>query len=421
MGDKITYKVSTSLESEVGLYKTEDDYGDAYIYRDDVTNNNVLFGGYYWKIIRTNGDNSIRLIYSGQTANETGTATAINNGRDTYSNIYPKNNSPLKARFQDPTYVGYMLGKNFQLQTSESTRTQIETLTKYYFADGYEFDEVNEVFKLKKVNLEPLTGTFIEMQDKYGTYPYTCMSTNENGVCELLLKVSSLVDEKRANVQFISYSSIDKDSTRTNELSSNAKIQLENWYETNFVEKRDGNGVLITDYIADGTFCNDRSTSQSGYILAQNTFYGAYTRLTASNKVASLKCSTDIRDKFSNTTSKGNGLLEYPVALITADEVALAGGLSDIKNEFECAKYQWANQDYCQDNDYQHVQIDQIGIIWQQVYSWRLDTCNDIYWIRHYGNNRLNIFFFVGQRNDIKVKIDWFLGNVPTLAPEFRP
>ena len=337
-GDLITYKVATSLESEVGLYKAEDDYGDSYVFRGDVTNNNVLFGGYYWKIIRTNGDASIRLIYSGETANSTGNAMAINNAIYTYRVQNDQIGDIRGLIVSEPTYVGYMYGKNFKLQTSEATvYTDIQGLTKYFWADGYEFDEETESFKLKKVNLDPVLGTFAEMKDSYGTYPYTCMSTSVDGVCEMLFKVNSLLNETQAIVQYISYSSIDKASTRTNGLSSNAKIQLETWYKTNLDGKKDENDNLITDYIADGTFCNDRSiidqTYNSGYLLALPTFYSAYTRLSASNIKAKLTCGDDISDKFSSTAGKGNGLLEYPIALITADEIALAGGKNNSKNE----------------------------------------------------------------------------------------
>ena len=62
-GDMRTYKIASSIRSEVGLYKTVDNCGDVYYYRGDVQNNNVYFGGFYWKIIRTNGDGSIEHPY----------------------------------------------------------------------------------------------------------------------------------------------------------------------------------------------------------------------------------------------------------------------------------------------------------------------------------------------------------------------
>ena len=112
---------------------------------------------------------------------------------------------------------------------------------------------------------------------------------------------------------------------------------MDNWYQTNIVGKSDNEGNLLTNYIVDGTFCNDRSfastSSGNGYSLVPSTLYSAYKRLYSdSNKTATLKCPQS-SDNFSITASRGNGDLTYPIALITADEVALAGGRQGLKNE----------------------------------------------------------------------------------------
>ena len=104
----------------------------------------------------------------------------------------------------------------------------------------------------------------------------------------------------------------------------------------------------MTNYIVDAKFCNDRSITDKKiynleYKLNQDIFYSAYIRIYQnSDKVVTLKCSNDIRDQFSTTSSRGNAKLTYPVALITADEVALAGGKYNVKN----ANY------YLQTNEY---------------------------------------------------------------------
>ena len=50
----------TSAESTNGyLCSAPDDYGTSYYYRGNVENNWVKFGGYYWRILRINGDGSI--------------------------------------------------------------------------------------------------------------------------------------------------------------------------------------------------------------------------------------------------------------------------------------------------------------------------------------------------------------------------
>ena len=116
-------------------------------------------------------------------------------------------------------------------------------------------------------------------------------------------------------VQPISYSSNSLLTAQTNTTDSTIKTKLDNWYKTNMIS--------YTSKLADETFCSDRSiTSGSGYLTTPTTYYGAYNRL-QDNKKPSLKCSQD-NDKFkmSNESAK----LNYPVALITADEVAMAGG-----------------------------------------------------------------------------------------------
>ena len=88
-----------SDKSDKGLYAGTDGYGTTYYYRGNVKNNNVLFAGYYWQIVRINGDGSIRIIYNGSKANATGTAQSIN-----------AKNYQFNSRYNDPAYVGYMYG-----------------------------------------------------------------------------------------------------------------------------------------------------------------------------------------------------------------------------------------------------------------------------------------------------------------------
>lgn len=82
-----------------GIYSIEDEQGTSYYYRGNVLNNNVYFAGYYWKIIRINGDETIRLLYNGKEKNAVGTAQAIGTGA--YNSLT-----------ENPAYVGYMYGSD---------------------------------------------------------------------------------------------------------------------------------------------------------------------------------------------------------------------------------------------------------------------------------------------------------------------
>ena len=106
--DSTTYKLSvttlteTELEtdrSDKGLYQGTDDYGTTYYYRGNVKNNIVKFAGFYWQIIRINGDGTIRLLYNGTEKNASGVKQSINNR--TYQ---------FNSKYNDPAYVGYMYG-----------------------------------------------------------------------------------------------------------------------------------------------------------------------------------------------------------------------------------------------------------------------------------------------------------------------
>ena len=232
-------KVATTNE---GLFKAQDDLGDSYYFRGAVDNNWVKFGkdssgnDIYWRIIRINGDGSIRMIYTGTTAPTestkvvmTGTGTQIN------AATYQFNSSRVQAE-----YVGYMYTLGQQHGNSES---------------------------------------------------------------------------------------------------STIKTTIDNWYKTTTLETDRTTKNLVADQI----FCNDRSPSsnETGAWTSTGTYYyGADGRL-VSNKKPILTCQT-ASDKFtSKNSSIGNKALEYPVGLITADEIAMAGGGSS-----NSSYYLYTNKNY---------------------------------------------------------------------------
>ncbi len=69
--DKGTPSYELAATTDEGIYMTGDNFGRSYYYRGAVTNNYVFFDDYLWRIIRINGDGSIRLIYAGTLADET--------------------------------------------------------------------------------------------------------------------------------------------------------------------------------------------------------------------------------------------------------------------------------------------------------------------------------------------------------------
>ena len=86
-----------------GIYSAEDDLGTSYYFRGNVTNNYVKFADKYWRIIRINGDGTIRMIYAGTSAHENGYDDSSTN--DMHIDI-----SKFNFNYNDNITVGYMYG-----------------------------------------------------------------------------------------------------------------------------------------------------------------------------------------------------------------------------------------------------------------------------------------------------------------------
>ena len=269
--------------SEKGLYKADDDYTattgmKSYYFRGAVNNNWVQFGkdssgkDIYWRIIRINGDGSIRMIYSGTTDPKTDSSVTGSNGV-------------------------YMAGTGTQI-TVDSTNT---------FA-----------FNSSSSKAEYVGYQYIERQQ----HGYRKCDGTNNASCTV-----------NGNTVY----------------NSTIKQKIDKWYA--------GTTLKDNDLIADQILCNDRSatTSSSGtpgeisgsMSTSTTYYYGAYVRL-VTNKSPKLTCTT-ASDKFTVNTSNGTGALTYPVGLITADEVAMAGGNSGTGNS---SYYLYTNQYYWSGSPY---------------------------------------------------------------------
>ena len=266
---------NVTTASDKGMYKKNDDLGTSYYYRGAVDNNWVKFGkegdkDIYWRIIRINGDGSIRMIYTGTTA-PTESTKVVMTGEGTQ----------IKG-----TQITINSRNTFKFNSSENKAEYV----------GYQYIE--------------------GQQHGYGK----CDGTN-NASCTV-----------NGNTVY----------------NSTIKQKIDKWYAGTTLKD---NSLVSQDQI----FCNDRSASTSDvtysntyyktltswYSTGTQYYYGAYGRLSKS-KSPVLTCPT-ASDKFTVNTSNGNGALTYPVGLITADEVAMAGGKSGISNS---TYYLYTNEFY---------------------------------------------------------------------------
>ena len=191
-----------------------------------------------------------------------------------------------------------------------------------------------------------------------GEYKYTCFGygtfSNNKVTCPIVSEIKGVpaytqttngITEyvpynNRALVEYHGLFSPSYESAVENLKDSDIKIMVDNWYKNNIYDKN------LESYIQNQIFCNDRSINAKsgnigdGYSLNGTTLYSPYYRMLTSHE-PSLICK-NTNDKFTlklsglssikGTSGYGNNALNYPVGLITVDELVLAGGLYNVMN-----------------------------------------------------------------------------------------
>ena len=110
-----TYKEITSNKNttEALLASTEDDYGTSYYFRGAVKNNYVQFANKCWRIVRVNGDGSIKLVlHNDNTSSSSNPCAASNNSTTAAFARYSGSSytSTFNDNYNDNAYIGFMYG-----------------------------------------------------------------------------------------------------------------------------------------------------------------------------------------------------------------------------------------------------------------------------------------------------------------------
>lgn len=325
---KKTAKFDEVPTTDEGLYMAEDDNGESYYYRGNAVDNYVSYAGFIWRIVRVNGDGTVRMIYAG--------TTTLASGEDTTIGTAAYNSTELI----DMTFVGYKYGLNQQSKTQKNAiYNNLNADVVNVHANKISCDNNTKLCTLNDhVITEPWSSGYLsvlhwnlsDLTSIWKKPKYTCWGGSASGTCNLYMEVSGRTDDgERGDLPlevsgtYTGYISKSYNDTLSNDNDSTIKSTIDSWYVTNIQNKLDGNGNSYASYIADTHFCNDRSLSSGdGNGLSADSVYASYNRNTNS-KTPSLKCSQS-QDRFT-TTTKGNGNLTYPIGLITADELAMSG------------------------------------------------------------------------------------------------
>ena len=96
----INFSQPASTTNGQGVYRADkSSNGSIYYYRGNVTDNNVLYAGYCWKMVITTEDRGVKLIYNGIASNGSCSGTNTQIGTSAFNSIQTDN-----------AYVGYMYG-----------------------------------------------------------------------------------------------------------------------------------------------------------------------------------------------------------------------------------------------------------------------------------------------------------------------
>ena len=248
-----------------------------------------------------------------------------------------------------------MYGDHTKFQVTDSGnkiygQAGLAATTQYYFGTSYTFNEATRSFKIDgtitaKVPSNQVVGL------------YTCLATSPTTGCQKMMKVVRFNSTSNLGMQVIEYSSTSLENAHSNINNSTLKTSMDNWYKNNLLE--------YTSKLSPATtFCNDRTISTYGNNTYQNQGYGLNPTVYNYSRFFEWEGSTignprltceNMRDRFSVTTTKGNGKLAYPVGLITIDEVNLAGGKAGFINTlyylYNGSRY-WTMSPYLYDYSY---------------------------------------------------------------------
>ncbi len=260
-----------------------------YFFRGQVSNNNVMIskissGGtkkYCFKIIRTNENGGIRMMFVGETTSNQCNVT--NSGLSSKYDLYDNDNA----------FVGYMHGKAEKLLNGAPAS----------ISNGHIFQN--------RLNANPPT---LLPGEEENSYKHTRYEDTHNFYTHDLDMVSSDSTPK----YFFKYNY----TLEYNDNESEVKKIVDNWYADNLAS--------LGNVMSDAYYCNDRSI---GFVLSENYDDNGYSDIatTYGNRLSySFICKNE-QDRFSLSIYNGgyntaiNSLI-YPVGLPTASDIAFAGG-----------------------------------------------------------------------------------------------
>ena len=181
----------------LGLYNGEgsDTYANpVYYYKGNVQNNNVLFGAFCWKIVRTTETGGVKIVYNGVPKD----GSCNNTGTDSQIGI-----SAFNGSHNSPAYVGYMYNTVYPYSSKEIIKSTDFSGTKVY-GDGATYASN----KYTLTNATTLSVSSSNISTLVGKY--TCNSSSTTETC---LNLWYIIGYSENYIYYYSLSGGDLDGT----------------------------------------------------------------------------------------------------------------------------------------------------------------------------------------------------------------
>ena len=241
---KLIAKRYNSNDTYVKLYNPSSE-GDPntydnniYYFNGAVEDNNVLFAGFCWKIVRTTETGGVKMIYNGvQTdgsCNNTGDATQIGT-------------SVFNSSYDSPAGVGYMYNTVYTY-SSKSMSSQ----SNIVFGNKLSYDIINSTYTLRDTKT---VATWSSGYNTINSNHYTCFTTGTTCTSVYYVYYTdsttayyiTLTNGKSVPIALNEMLYADD----VNKTDSIIKTYIDSWYKDNMTR--------YTDKLEDTVFCNDRS------------------------------------------------------------------------------------------------------------------------------------------------------------------
>lgn len=319
-GDGIDFSKPSSITNGYGVYimgDTKNDTNPIYYYRGAVKNNNIIVGDYCWKIVRTTEQGGVKLIFNGLKSSDN---KCNNEGLDT--ELYYKKS--FTSTGIGMAGAGYAYTEKTALKLSVKNDSAIKVGT--IFAYDISYDKANDKYTLIGDKYLSTSNFTEEKYTKLKNHHFTCFTTGDT--CSEVYYVYMGRNSQVFYIKLNNVSNIDElldlemDGNSTNTIDSSIKKLVDDWYKNNFTD--------YTSYLEDTVFCNDRSIYNRWNLNSPidndndiKMHFSTKYRIAYLGK-PTVKCKYK-NDSFTVSDTIGNGILKYPVGLVTFDEANFAG------------------------------------------------------------------------------------------------